>query len=60
MTTPPETESTPVYLFTFSPAGVTKNASYTYHDHIVTYFKSWHKCMSEFEINPELNQSGNS
>lgn len=47
------------YLFTFSPIGNTKNAEFTYYDHLSTYFVNWHKCMSEFEINPEFNSNGN-
>lgn len=49
----------PSYLFTFSPKGTTLNATYAYMDHINTYFFSWHKCMSHFEVNPELNSNGN-
>jgi len=50
---------TPTYLFTFSPKGNTKDVNFTYIDHLVLYFKKWHYCMSQFEINPELNSSGN-
>lgn len=53
----PKTEKT--YLFTFSPKGVTKSYDYTYIDHYVNYFEEWSKCMEDFEINPELNASGN-
>jgi len=51
---PPET-----YLFTYSPIGNTKCAEFTYYDHLVFYFKHWHQCMSQFEINPEFNANGN-
>jgi len=47
------------YLFTYSPKGITINPTYAYMDHINTFFWAWHKCMSEFEVNPEFNQSGN-
>lgn len=52
-------KATETYLFTFSPKGNTKNAEFTYYDDLATYFNSWHKCMSEFEVNPEFNQNGN-
>lgn len=51
---PPET-----YFFTYSPIGNTKCAEFTYYDHLVFYFKHWHQCMSQFEINPEFNANGN-
>lgn len=47
------------YLFTFSPKGNTKNYNFAYYDHLGEYFRYWHKCMKSFEINPELNASGN-
>lgn len=61
MTTTRRTDKkvTETYLFTFSPKGNTKNAEFTYYDDLATYFNSWHRCMSEFEINPEFNQNGN-
>lgn len=62
MTTTKRTDSkvmTETYLFTFSPKGNTKNAEFTYYDDLATYFVNWHKCMREFEINPEFNQNGN-
>jgi len=52
-------DTNPIYLFTYSPRGVTKSYDYTYMDHYNDYFKSWHGCMAEYEINPELNASGN-
>lgn len=50
---------TPAFLFTYSPKGLTKDYDFTYIDHYNSYFKQWQQCMSEYEINPELNQSGN-
>lgn len=47
------------YLFTFSPIGTTKNYNFAYYDHLGDYFRHWHQCMESFEINPELNASGN-
>lgn len=47
------------YLFTFSPQGTTKNYDYSYMEHYNEYFKSWAHCMEDYEINPELNASGN-
>lgn len=47
------------YLFTYSPRDITLNPTYTYMDHINTYFWGWHKCMATFEVNPEFNQNGN-
>jgi len=47
------------YLFTFSPKGITKNYDYSYMDHYQKYFKNWKACMEDYEINPELNASGN-
>lgn len=47
------------YLFTYSPKTITKDPTFTYCDHITTYFLSWIRCMHEFEVNPEFNQNGN-
>lgn len=53
------TTTASAYLFTYSPQDTTKNPTYAYMNHINTYFHSWHKCMSDFEVNPEFNQNGN-
>lgn len=53
-----ETDGSP-YLFTFSPICNTKNAEFCYYDHLSTYFAQWHRCMKEFEVNPEFNANGN-
>jgi len=56
MDTPKKTNT---YLFTFSPQGITKDYDYGYMEHYNEYFKSWSLCMEDYEINPELNASGN-
>lgn len=47
------------YLFTYSPAGITLNPTYTYMCQINDYFWAWHKCMERFEVNSEFNKNGN-
>lgn len=54
------TYSSIIYLFTWSPKDQnTLNPKFKYIDDIANYFRQWHQCMKEFEVNPEFNQNGN-
>lgn len=54
-----ETRENKLYLFTWSPSGVTHDVTYKYREHLEQYFRKLKYCCSRFEINPELNQNGN-
>lgn len=49
----------PLYLFTWSPAGKTYSFRYMWNHYIDNVFRKWHNLMHTFEINPEINSSGN-
>lgn len=50
--------TTKIYYFTWSPVPKYIQPSFQLTDH-VTYLKKFKRCMSEFEIYPEFNSSGN-